>query len=66
MLKTRDDKCALRLYFADAGESIWEIAKKYNTRSRRKSLVMRGITKVSINFLINVDFPVRTGPTTPI
>ncbi len=30
-LKTRDDKCALRLYFADAGESIWEIAKKYNT-----------------------------------
>ena len=25
-----------------------------------------GITKVSINFFIKVDFPVLTGPTTPI
>lgn len=29
--KTRNDNAALRLYFADSGESIWEIAKKYNT-----------------------------------
>lgn len=30
-VKRRDDNCALRLYFADPGESIWEIAKRYNT-----------------------------------
>lgn len=29
--KDREDNCSLRLYFADEGESIWEIAKKYNT-----------------------------------
>lgn len=29
--KHRNDNCALRLYFADEGESIWEIAKRYNT-----------------------------------
>lgn len=29
--KTRNDNCALRLYFADAGENVWEIAKRYNT-----------------------------------
>jgi hypothetical protein len=29
------------------------------------SLSILGITSKSINFFINVDFPVRTGPTTP-
>ncbi|WP_093988733.1 DUF3794 and LysM peptidoglycan-binding domain-containing protein [Massiliimalia timonensis] len=31
MPKTRADDAALRIYFADAGESLWEIAKRYNT-----------------------------------
>ena len=35
-------------------------------RSRRASFWMLGITRFSINFLIKVDFPVRTGPTTPM
>lgn len=26
-----DDNCALTLYFADEGESVWEIAKRYRT-----------------------------------
>ncbi len=34
-------------------------------RSRRASLWMLGSTSVSINRLMKVDFPVRTGPTTP-
>lgn len=29
--KTRDGNYALKLYFADAGEDVWEIAKKYST-----------------------------------
>ncbi len=29
--KTREERVALRLYFADQGESIWSIAKRYNT-----------------------------------
>lgn len=29
--KKREDSCSLRLYFADEGENIWKIAKKYNT-----------------------------------
>ena len=32
----------------------------------RYSLSIRGITMDSIKRLMNVDFPVRTGPTTPI
>ena len=35
-------------------------------RSLAYSLSMRGITMVSIKRLIKVDFPVLTGPTTPI
>ena len=34
--------------------------------SRKNSLSIFGITRFSMNFLIKVDFPVRTGPTTPI
>lgn len=29
--KCREDDCSLRLYFADEGENVWQIAKKYNT-----------------------------------
>lgn len=29
--KNREDNCSLRIYFADEGENIWQIAKKYNT-----------------------------------
>ena len=29
--KQRDDEYALRLYFAEDGESVWEISKRYNT-----------------------------------
>ncbi len=29
--KKRDTEYALRLYFAEEGESVWEIAKRYNT-----------------------------------
>ncbi len=29
--KVRTDEAALKLYFADEGEAIWEIAKRYNT-----------------------------------
>lgn len=29
--KQRDGRMALRLYFADAGETVWGIAKRYNT-----------------------------------
>lgn len=29
--KQRDSKIALRLYYADAGETVWGIAKRYNT-----------------------------------
>ncbi len=32
--KTRNDDAALKLYFADEGESIWDIAKRYNTSVR--------------------------------
>lgn len=32
--KQRGDDCALRLYYADEGENIWEIAKRYNTSVR--------------------------------
>ncbi len=35
-------------------------------RSRRYSSSMFGRTRASMNRLINVDFPVRTGPTTPM
>ncbi len=31
MPKRRKDNVALKLYFADEGESVWEIAKQYNT-----------------------------------
>ena len=34
-------------------------------RSRRASLSMLGSTSVSMNRLMKVDLPVRTGPTTP-
>ena len=34
--------------------------------SRLQSPSMFGITSASINYLMNVDLPVRTGPTTPI
>ena len=35
-------------------------------RSRANSLPMFGMTSVSIKRLMKVDFPVRTGPTTPM
>ena len=35
-------------------------------RTRRSTLSMLGMTMVSMNRLIKVDFPVRTGPTTPM
>ena len=44
---------------ADCGSSS-------TARSRAASSPMFGITIVSINFLINVDLPLRTGPTTPM
>lgn len=30
-VKQRNDSAALRIYFADQGESVWAIAKRYNT-----------------------------------
>ena len=44
---------------ADCGNSSMAL-------SLLKSLSIFGITNDSINLFINVDFPVRTGPTTPI
>ena len=44
---------------ADCGSSS-------TARSRLDSWSMLGMTSFSINCLMNVDFPVRTGPTTPI
>ena len=44
---------------ADCGSSSF-------ARLRSLSFLMTGKTVVSINRLIKVDFPVRTGPTTPI
>ena len=35
-------------------------------RLRSYSFLIFGMTSVSMNFLIKVDFPVRTGPTTPM
>ena len=35
-------------------------------RARSTSPAMCGMTELSINFLIKVDFPLLTGPTTPI
>lgn len=32
MPKTQATACALTIYFADEGESVWEVAKHYNTR----------------------------------
>lgn len=32
--KIRTDDAALKLYFADEGEKIWDIAKRYNTSVR--------------------------------
>lgn len=29
--KEKDQNCALRIYFAEKGESVWEIAKRYST-----------------------------------
>ena len=29
--KAGEDRCALTIYYADQGESVWDIAKKYNT-----------------------------------
>ena len=29
--KVRSDEAALKLYFADEGENVWDIAKRYNT-----------------------------------
>ena len=29
--KHADNNCAVKLYYADEGEDIWEIAKKYST-----------------------------------
>lgn len=29
--KSRDKNCALTIYYADKGESLWDIAKRYNT-----------------------------------
>ena len=36
------------------------------SRARSYSSVMPGITSISMNLFINVDLPVRTGPTTPM
>ena len=47
--------------FPDADCGISSIA-----RVRSFSSVILGKTAASINFLIKVDFPVRTGPTTPM
>ena len=44
---------------ADCGSSS-------TARSRAASSSMFGMTVVSINFLMKVDLPVRTGPTTPM
>ena len=30
--RTRDSDCALRLYYGTVGESVWEIAKRCNTK----------------------------------
>ena len=27
----REDGCSLTIYYADAGENLWEIAKRYHT-----------------------------------
>ncbi len=29
--KTRENQSAMTIYYADAGENIWSIAKRYNT-----------------------------------
>ena len=31
MPKVREDDAALRIYFADERESVWDVAKRYNT-----------------------------------
>ena len=45
-------------------EPLWGISSL--VLSFLNSLSILGITNFSINFLIKVDFPVLTGPTTPI
>ena len=32
--KIQKDNCALTLYFAEKGESLWDIAKEYNTKQQ--------------------------------
>lgn len=32
--KEKDPDCALRIYFAEQGENLWEIAKRYNTSQK--------------------------------
>ena len=45
-------------------EPLWGSSSR--ARSRRYTFSMLGMTMVSMNRLMKVDFPVRTGPTTPM
>ena len=41
--KGKDPSVSLTIYFADAGENLWEVAKRYNT-SMEKILADNGLT----------------------
>ena len=41
--KEKDPSVSLTIYFADAGENLWEVAKRYNT-SMEKILADNGLT----------------------
>ena len=45
-------------------EPLWGSSSR--ARSRRYTFSMLGMTMVSMNRLMKVDYPVRTGPTTPM
>ena len=45
-------------------EPLWGSSSR--ARWRRNSSSMLGMTMVSMNRLMKVDFPVRAGPTTPM
>ena len=45
-------------------EPLWGSSSR--ARFARSGSVMEGMTSISIIRLIRVDFPVRTGPTTPM
>ena len=53
--RTRDSDCALRLYYGTVGESVWEIAKRCNTKvsaiSAENDLTGDTLTKPGMLFI---------------